>query len=76
MARRILAEVAQARGIPAERLTSRVQWRDVSAARREAVHRIWKEAGLGVTEISHLFTRTPSAISQMIRAVESLNIKV
>jgi hypothetical protein len=70
-ARRILAETAELRGIPEERLTGRVQWRDVSAARREAVHRIWKEAGLGVTEISRLFTRTPSAISQMIRAAET-----
>ena len=76
MARRILAETAALRGIPEERLTGRVQWRDVCAARREAVHRIWKEAGLGVTEIGHLFSRTPSAISQMIRAMEVLNIKV
>lgn len=76
MARRILAETAALRGIPEERLTGRVQWRDVCSARREAVHRIWKEAGLGVTEIAHLLGRTPSAISQMIRAVEVLSIKV
>ncbi|MBI5240289.1 MAG: hypothetical protein HY926_07430 [Elusimicrobia bacterium] len=71
LARRILAEVAQDRGLPEERLLGRARWRDVSAARREAVHRIWKEAGIGVTEISRLFNRTPSAISQMIRAVEA-----
>jgi putative transposase len=70
-ARRIMAEVAARRGIEESRLADRVQWRDVSAARREAVHRIWKEARLGVTEISRLFNRTPSAISQIVRAMET-----
>ena len=70
-ARRIMAEVAERRGLAEERLTSRLQWRDVSAARREAIHRIWKEARLGVTEISRLFNRTPSAISQIVRAMET-----
>ena len=38
---------------------------------RQAVHRIWKEAKLGVTEIGRMFNRTPSAISQLIRAMET-----
>ena len=38
--------------------------------RREAIYRIWKEARLGVTEIGRLFGRTPSAISQLIKAKE------
>lgn len=69
-ARKILAEVAQSRGLEVERLLDRVQWRDVSAARRQAVHRIWKEARLGVTEIGRMFNRTPSAISQIVRSME------
>jgi REP element-mobilizing transposase RayT len=74
LARRIMAEVAERRGIQEERLVGRLQWRDVSAARREAVHRIWKEARLGVTEISRLFNRTPSAISQIVRAMETRKV--
>jgi hypothetical protein len=31
---------------------------------------MWKELGLGVTEIGRLFNRTPSAISQAIRIME------
>ncbi len=69
-AKRILAEVGEATGLGIEKLTGPLQWRDISAARRQAVHRIWKEARLGVSELSRLFNRTPSAISQMIRAVE------
>lgn len=69
-ARRILAEVAARHGIDEEKLVGRVQWREVSSARRKAVHRIWKEARMGVTELARLFNRTPSAISQMIRAME------
>jgi putative transposase len=68
--RKILAEVAQQHGLEPEKLTGPLQWREVSAARRAAIHRIWKEARLGVTEISRLFNRTPSAISQVIRAAE------
>jgi len=69
-ARRILAEVAARHGIDEEKLVGRVQWREVSLVRRKAVHRIWKEARMGVTELARLFNRTPSAISQMIRAME------
>ncbi|MDD5656726.1 MAG: hypothetical protein PHF00_05670, partial [Elusimicrobia bacterium] len=68
--RRILADVAQDHGVAQDRLLDRVQWRDVSAARRCAVHRIWKEAKLGVTEIARMFNRTPGAISQIVRSME------
>lgn len=68
--RKILAEVAQKHGLEPEKLVGPLQWREISAARRDAIHRIWKEARLGVTEISRIFNRTPSAISQVIRAAE------
>jgi REP element-mobilizing transposase RayT len=70
-ARRVIAEVCSRRGISEENLLGRVQWRDVAAARREAVHRAWKEAGMGVSDLARLFSRTPSAVSQMIRSVET-----
>lgn len=66
-ARRIIAEVARDRGLDEERLLGRLQWRELCAARREAVGRIWREVRLGVTEIGRLFGRTPSAISQTLR---------
>ncbi|MFA6091644.1 MAG: transposase [Elusimicrobiota bacterium] len=66
----ILAEVAQKHGLDEERLRGRGQWRDLSAVRKEAVHRMWKEARMGVTDISRVFGRTPSAISQIIKAME------
>ena len=69
-ARQIIAELAARHGVAEEKLLGRLQWREVSAARREAIHRVWKEAGLGVSELARLFSRTPSAISQLIRAVE------
>ncbi len=69
-ARKILAEVAAHHGMDEDKLTGRVQWREVSSVRRAAVHRIWKETKMGVTELSRLFNRTPSAISQIIRAME------
>jgi REP element-mobilizing transposase RayT len=69
-AKRILAEVALKHGLEPEKLVGPLQWREISAARRAAIHRIWKEAHLGVTELSRLFNRTPSAISQVIRAME------
>jgi len=72
-ARRILAEVAVRHGMDESRLTGRLQWREVSAVRREAIHRIWKEARLGVTEISRMFNRTPSSISQIVRAMEAVS---
>lgn len=70
-ARRIIAEVAARHGISEEKLLGRVQWREVTAVRREAIHRVWKEAGLGVSQLARLFHRTPSAISQLIRSVET-----
>lgn len=69
-ARKIIAETAQRHGMDSERVLGRSQWRDVAAARREAMVRIWKEARLGVSEIARLFGRTPSAVSQAIRALE------
>jgi REP element-mobilizing transposase RayT len=69
-ARRIIAEVASRRGVEAEKLLGRLQWREISAVRREAVHRVWKETRMGVSDLARLFSRTPSAISQLIRSVE------
>ncbi len=69
-ARRIIAEVATRRGISEEKILGRVQWREVSSVRREAVHRVWRETRMGVTELARLFQRTPSAISQTLRALE------
>jgi hypothetical protein len=70
-ARRIIAEVAVRRGVSEEKILGRVQWREVSAVRREAVHRVWKETRMGVSDLARLFSRTPSAISQLIRALEA-----
>jgi hypothetical protein len=70
-AKAILAEVLQRYNLDEERLFGRNQWRELSAPRREAVYRIWKEARIGVTELGRMFNRTPSAISQLIRAVET-----
>ena len=69
-AKRILSEVAHKHGLEPDKLTGPLQWREIAAARRAAIHRIWKEARLGVTELARLFNRTPSAISQVIRAME------
>ena len=69
-ARRIIAEVCARHGMAEERIMGRVQWREVSAVRREAIHRVWKEARMGISELARLFQRTPSAISQLIRALE------
>lgn len=70
-AKRIISEMAARHGIDEEKLLGRVQWREVTAVRRQAIYRLWKEARLGVTEIGRLFNRTPSAISQLIRGMES-----
>ncbi len=70
-ARKIIADVAARHGLSEEKILSRLQWREVSAVRREAVHRVWKETRMGVSELARLFGRTPSAISQLIRAMES-----
>lgn len=70
-ARRIIAEVAGRHGITEEKILGRVQWREVSAVRREAIHRVWKETRMGVSELARLFQRTPSAISQLIRSLET-----
>jgi putative transposase len=68
---KILSEVSAKHRLDRDRLVGRSQWREVSAARKEAIHRVWKEARLGITEIGRLFQRTPSAISQLIRALEA-----
>ena len=70
-ARKIIAEVAVRHGVSEEKILGRVQWREVSAVRREAIHRVWKETRMGVSDLARLFQRTPSAISQLIRALES-----
>jgi len=67
---RIIAEVASRRGVDQEKILGRVQWREVSSVRREAIHRVWKETRMGVSELARLFSRTPSAISQLLRVVE------
>lgn len=73
-ARRILSEVGQQHGLDVEKIVGPLQWREITAARRAAIHRIWKEARMGVSELSRLFNRTPSAISQVIRAVEEAGV--
>jgi len=70
-AKAIIAEVLQRHNLDEERLLGRSQWRELSAVRREAIYRIWKEAKIGVTELGRMFNRTPSAISQLIRAMET-----
>jgi REP element-mobilizing transposase RayT len=72
-ARKIIADVAARHGLSEEKILGRVQWREVTAVRREAVGRVWKETRMGVSEVARLFRRTPSAISQLIRALESDN---
>ncbi|MEK7657066.1 MAG: transposase [Elusimicrobiota bacterium] len=69
-AKPILAQVLSKHGVDEEKLLGRGKWRVVSSARREAFHRLWKEAGLGVSEIARMFRRTPSAVSQAIRSLE------
>jgi REP element-mobilizing transposase RayT len=69
-ARKIIAEVSVRHGVSEEKILGRVQWREVSAVRREAIHRVWKETRMGVSELARLFDRTPSAISQLIRSLE------
>ena len=69
-ARRIIAEVSTRHGVAEEKVLSRVQWREVSAVRQEAIHRVWKETNMGISDLARLFQRTPSAISQLIRARE------
>ncbi len=68
---RMVAETAARHGLKEEALYGRSQWREVVAVRREAMLRLWREAKLGVTEIARLFQRTPSAVSQAIRAASS-----
>ncbi|MBI5210726.1 MAG: transposase [Elusimicrobia bacterium] len=66
----IVAATAARHGINKETIMGRGQWREVARARREAMHRLWKEARMGVTEIARLFSRTASAVSQAIRLIE------
>jgi len=68
---KIIAEIMEKHAIDQEKLFGRSQWREISAVRKEAIYRIWKEARLGVTEISRMFNRTPSAVSQLIRSMET-----
>ncbi|MBI5631077.1 MAG: transposase [Elusimicrobia bacterium] len=70
-AKRILSEMAVKHGIEEERLVGRLQWREITAVRRQAIYRIWKETRIGVTELGRLFNRTPSAVSQLIRDMEA-----
>ena len=70
----ILQEITAKHGMDTEQLFGRIQWRQVATVRKEAIYRTWKEARLGVTEISRMFNRTPSAVSQLIRAVETSRI--
>ena len=53
-----------------EKIVGPLQWRDISAVRHKAMYRIWKEAGLTVTELSRLFNRTASSVSQVIRSMD------
>lgn len=70
-ARRIISEVAARHGLSEEKILGRMQWREVSVVRREAIHRVWKETRMGVSELARLFQRTPSAISQLIHSLET-----
>lgn len=70
MARRLLTETAAKHGIDEEKLVGPLQWRELTAVRRKAMYRIWRETRLGVTELGRLFNRTPSAVSQVIKAME------
>lgn len=69
-ARRILKEVTTEHGMDEARLRGRSQWRELTTVRKAVMHRMWKEGGLGVTDISRIFNRTPSAVSQAIKSVE------
>jgi putative transposase len=67
----ILSEVMDKHGIDEEKLFGRSQWREISSVRKVAIYRMWKEARMGVTEIGRMFNRTPSAVSQLIRSIET-----
>jgi putative transposase len=67
----IIDDVSARHNVDREKLMGRLQWREITAARKDAMYRLWKDARLGVTEIGRLFNRTPSAVSQIIRAAES-----
>lgn len=69
-ARKILAEIATKHGFDEDKLVGPLQWRELTAVRRKAMYRIWRETRLGVTELGRLFNRTPSAVSQVIKAME------
>ncbi|MBI5244637.1 MAG: transposase [Elusimicrobia bacterium] len=75
-AKAILADVLQRHRVDEERLLGRGQWRKLTAIRREAIYRIWREAKVGVTELARMFNRTPSAISQLIRAADEKAYKI
>jgi putative transposase len=69
-AKRILAETAEKHGMEIDKIVGPLQWREISAVRRKAMYRIWKEARLTITELSRLFNRTPSSVSQVIRSMD------
>lgn len=62
----ILREIAQKSGVDAAKIAGRLQWREISKARHEAVRRIWRETGMTVSEIARFLGRTPSSISQIL----------
>ncbi len=64
---RIVGEVAAKHGIDAERVLGRAQWREVTAARHEAMRRLWHEARLRVVDIARLFGRTPALVSGVLK---------
>ncbi len=66
----ILEDVLSKHALPEEMFFSRSQRRPLILARREAIWRGWKEAGMGVSELGRLFGRTPSAICQILKTVE------
>ena len=69
-ARKILTEIAGKAGFDEEKLVGPLQWRELTAVRRKAMYRIWRETRMGVTDLGRLFNRTPSAVSQVIKAME------
>lgn len=69
-ARRILSETAVKSGFGEDKLVGPLQWRELTAVRRKAMFRIWRETRMGVTALGRMFNRTPSAVSQVIKAME------
>lgn len=72
---KILADTASRHGLDVETIMGRSQWREITAVRKESIHRLWKE-GMTITEIARYFKRTASAVSQIIRAREHPYLKI